>query len=30
MLKYDHAARVTPKDAMEHSYFKQVREFQMK
>jgi hypothetical protein len=30
MLKYDHAARVTPKDAMEHSYFKPVKEFHAK
>jgi casein kinase II subunit alpha len=30
MLKYDHAERVTPKDAMEHPYFKPVREFHTK
>lgn len=26
MLKYDHAERITPKDAMEHPYFKSVKE----
>ena len=26
MLRYDHAERITPKDAMEHSYFKAVKE----
>jgi casein kinase II subunit alpha len=30
MLKYDHAERVTPKDAMEHAYFKPVRDFHAK
>jgi casein kinase II subunit alpha len=30
MLKYDHAERVTPKDAMEHPYFKPVKEFHQK
>jgi casein kinase II subunit alpha len=30
MLKYDHAERVTPKDAMEHPYFKPVKEFHSK
>jgi len=30
MLKYDHAERVTPKDAMEHPYFKPVKEYQHK
>ena len=27
MLKYDHAERITPKDAMEHPYFKTVKEY---
>ena len=27
MLKYDHAERVTPRDAMEHAYFRPVRDF---
>jgi casein kinase II subunit alpha len=26
MLKYDHAERVTPKDAMDHPYFKPVKD----
>jgi len=26
MLKYDHAERITPKDAMDHPYFKPVKE----
>lgn len=26
MLKYDHAERVTPRDAMEHPYFKPLKE----
>ena len=26
MLRYDHAERITPKDAMEHAYFKPIRE----
>ena len=26
MLKYDHAARITPREAMEHPYFKPVKE----
>jgi casein kinase II subunit alpha len=30
MLRYDHAERVTPKDAMEHPYFKPVKEFHAK
>ena len=30
MLRYDHAERITPKDAMEHTYFKNVKEFHMK
>jgi casein kinase II subunit alpha len=30
MLKYDHAERVTPKDAMEHPYFKPVKEYHQK
>ena len=30
MLKYDHAERITPKDAMEHSYFKPVKEYHLK
>ena len=28
MLRYDHAERITPKDAMQHPYFKPVRESQ--
>lgn len=28
MLRYDHAERITPKDAMEHPYFKPVKEAQ--
>jgi len=24
MLRYDHAERITPKDAMEHPYFKPI------
>ena len=27
MLRYDHAERVTPKDAMTHAYFTPVREY---
>ena len=27
MLQYDHAARVTPKDAMNHAYFVSVRNY---
>ena len=30
MLRYDHAERITPKDAMEHPYFKPVKEFHSK
>jgi len=30
MLKYDHAERITPRDAMEHPYFKPVRDFHAK
>jgi len=30
MMKYDHFERITPKDAMEHPYFKPVKEFHMK
>lgn len=30
MLKYDHAERITPNDAMEHSYFKPVKEWRLK
>ena len=30
MLKYDHAERVTPRDAMEHPYFKPVRDYHAK
>lgn len=30
MLKYDHAERVIPRDAMEHPYFKPVRDFHAK
>lgn len=26
MLRYDHAERITPKDAMQHAYFKSVRD----
>ena len=26
MLRYDHAERITPKDAMEHPYFKPIRD----
>ena len=26
MLRYDHAERITPKDAMEHAYFKPIKE----
>jgi len=28
MLVYDHAERITPKEAMEHEYFASVREMQ--
>jgi casein kinase II subunit alpha len=27
MLRYDHAERLTPRDAMEHPYFAPVKEF---
>ena len=30
MLKYDHAERITPKDAMDHPYFKPVKEYHAK
>jgi casein kinase II subunit alpha len=30
MLRYDHAERVTPKDAMEHAYFKPVKDYHAK
>jgi len=30
MLKYDHAERVTPKDAMDHPYFKPIRDHHLK
>lgn len=30
MLRYDHAERITPKDAMEHAYFKAVKEYHAK
>ena len=30
MLRYDHAERITPKDAMEHPYFKPVKEHHAK
>jgi casein kinase II subunit alpha len=30
MLRYDHAERVTPREAMEHPYFKPVKEFHAK
>jgi len=30
MLRYDHAERLTPKEAMEHPYFKPVKEFHAK
>ncbi len=30
MLKYDHAARCTPREAMEHPYFKPVKEHHAK
>ena len=26
MLRYDHAERTTPKDAMEHPYFKPIKD----
>lgn len=29
MLRYDHAERITPKDAMEHPYFKPVKDNKM-
>jgi hypothetical protein len=28
MLRYDHAERITPKDAMNHVYFAAVRDYQ--
>lgn len=30
MLRYDHAERVTPRDAMEHPYFKPIKDHHMK
>jgi casein kinase II subunit alpha len=30
MLVYDHADRITPKDAMEHEYFASVKEYHLK
>jgi len=30
MLRYDHVERITPKEAMEHPYFKPVKEFYAK
>lgn len=30
MLKYDHAERITPKDAMEHPYFEPVKDYHAK
>jgi casein kinase II subunit alpha len=30
MLRYDHPERITPKDAMEHPYFKPVKEYHAK
>jgi len=30
MLKYDHAERITPRDAMDHPYFKPVKEYHAK
>jgi casein kinase II subunit alpha len=30
MLRYDHAERITPKDAMEHPYFKPIKEHHAK
>jgi hypothetical protein len=30
MLKYDHAERVTPRDAMEHPYFKPIKDHHKK
>lgn len=30
MLKYDHSARIAPKDAMEHPYFKAVKDYNAK
>jgi casein kinase II subunit alpha len=29
MLKYDHAERITPREAMEHPYFKPVKDVKM-
>ena len=26
MLRYDHAERITPKDAMDHPYFKPIKD----
>jgi hypothetical protein len=30
MLAYDHAERITPKEAMEHEFFEPVREYHLK
>jgi len=30
MLRYNHAERITPKEAMEHPYFNKVKEYQSK
>jgi hypothetical protein len=30
MLNYDHADRISPKEAMEHEYFSSVKEFHSK
>lgn len=30
MLRYDHAERITPREAMEHPYFKPVKEYHAK
>ena len=29
MLVYDHAERITPKDAMEHEYFEPIRQYHL-
>jgi len=30
MMRYDHAERITPKDALEHPYFKPIKEYALK
>jgi hypothetical protein len=30
MLVYDHAERITPKEAMEHEYFASIKDFHKK